>query len=123
MLSLLGAVASAPTDWVSEALVRGVQVPVTVSYVHTPPCAAPRMIEPLLRIASALIRPVTAWKAFEVRPFWTIGFGPWLVHAPPLAAPTGAPLSALPAALAALVRRAAACWMVIGSSPDRSRLQ
>ena len=35
------------------------------------------MIVPSLRIASAPMRPDTAWKVLVVRPTWTIGLGPW----------------------------------------------
>src|SRR6266576_5023953 len=124
MLSLLGAIASAPTDCVSVSSVRDVQVWVASLYVHTPPCAAPRMIEPSLRTARAPMRPATAWNALDVRPFCTIGSGPTLVHAPPRVAPGCVSALILPAWVDALARSVAACSRDSPpSSPASSRDQ
>ena len=78
---------------------------------------------PSLRMASAPIRPLTAWKVLVVRPFCTIGFGPWACHVPPRALPLTLSLAMAPACAEALVRSAAACCSVSGSSPASSRLQ
>ena len=123
MLSLLGAMASAPTDWVSLSFVREIHVPDVESYVQMPPWAAPRIRVPSLRMTSAPIRPDTASNVLLVRPTWTIGLGPWLVQVPPRAAPRTA-LLAMVAALALAFDRSWAAWSsVMGLSPDSSRLQ
>src|SRR3954447_5375935 len=97
ILSSLGARASAPTDWVSASAVRDVQVWEALSYVQTPPWAAPRTIVPSLRTTRAPIRPLIAANVFDVRTTCTIGFGPWGAQAPPRVSPGSFTSRILPA--------------------------
>src|SRR6266542_6293532 len=123
IVSLDGAIASAPIESDGRLSVFGVHVPLTASYSQMPPCAAPRMNWPLLgRIARAPIRPLIAANPppSGARVTWAIGFGPrpvqgaWNVAGPAAAAPLPRRSAA---ACAAVARNAPACWLVSALSP------
>src|SRR5882762_8145905 len=124
MLSLLGAIASAPTDCVLASGVRDVHTFVVASYVQMPPCAAPRMIVPSLRPASAPTRPDTASSVLDVRAGCTTGSGPTFVHVPPRADPRRVS-AAIPLAWVEACERsvAARSMLMPPSSPASKRLQ
>src|SRR6266851_2559418 len=83
-----------------------------------PPCAAPRMNSPFLRMARAAIRPLTASKAPSLRATWTIGFGPMPLHGPlKTDGPGAGACLRLLAVSAAAERSAPACATPSGESP------
>ncbi len=81
-----------------------------------PPWAAPRIIWPFLRIASAPTRPLSAVKLLSLRATWTIGVGPRPVHVLLKVAPAGAFATPL-AASAAAARSLPMFSIVSGLSP------
>src|SRR2546430_14244356 len=120
MLSSLGATARAPIAVEGRLSVLGDQVLLVGFHSQMPPCAAPRMNVPSLRIASAPMRPLCAANALSLRWTWTIGFGPRGDQLPEkVVGPEGGGVFSTLAWSAAALRRGTARSAASGAPPAR----